>query len=549
MDASTASVVIPSAGDAASLQRCLASLKSQNIEGDIEVVVVLDGVVTARAEGIRQLRSRDDWPWPIRWVEQSRPAGPGAARNRGADEAHGRYLIFLDDDMDAEPGFVLAHLELLAQNPNEAVVGAIITRCSRRSGVHRYPIESFWKKRYERLAHHSEVEFWECFSGNLAMARETFRRIGGFDESLPACEDIDLGIRLLRAGVRLLYGARALATQDFVKSPSEVVAECEAHGTVHARLWRKYPETRNEIRFSIPFAEHWNARWLRKWALNARWRADAIVYLLPKLSPWLPGTRATMWLEWFPRELATARGAQREFADPDRWTALSEGTVVLCYHKFSPAGGPRSEYEIPIDLFARQIDAMLADGWRFVTMRDWLEARKRGEVIRGRSAIVTIDDGADDLLELAAPVLRERKIPAVLYVVRDWIGVPGCLSAAQIKSLAREGWEFGAHSLSHPHLPKVAEHLQREEIFASRVAMAELTGEPPLTFAYPYGDSDATSRRLAQEAGYAAAMGVEFDCAYPDSPQFDLPRFSVDGRWPLWRFKLLLLEGIMLGLP
>jgi peptidoglycan/xylan/chitin deacetylase (PgdA/CDA1 family)/GT2 family glycosyltransferase len=540
MNATTVTVIIPSAGHAASLTRCLDSLRPQKIEGGIEIVVALDGAAATRTEALQHLRARNDWPWPLRWIELDVRRGSAAARNRGAAEAKGRYLSFLDDDMVAEPDFVSAHLELLMQNPNTAIVGAIKTRCIGYSGVYRHSIESSWEQRHDRLMRESNVQFKDCFSGNLAMATEVFRRIGGFDESYATCHDVELGLRLIRAGVRLLYGSRALAVQHFRKSPSEMMRRCEADGSAYARLWRSYPEARRVIASFAISSGRRKTRWLRKWALNTRWRCESLAFILA----WLPAMSLTEALDWFLCDLARARGARREFADEDQWTALSEGTVLLCYHKFSPASGERGMYIIPTDRFERQLEVLKSAGYRFVTLRDCINAWKRDEAPGGRTAIITIDDGRAGLTELAAPILRREGIPALLYVVRDSIGEPGFLNADQIKSLARDGWEIGSHSLSHPHLTTLGEERQREEIAASRPALSDVAGHLPETFAYPYGDCDATSERLAEEAGYAAALGIEKGYVYLHTSPFNLPRFVVSGRWPLWFFKLIVLSGI-----
>jgi peptidoglycan/xylan/chitin deacetylase (PgdA/CDA1 family)/glycosyltransferase involved in cell wall biosynthesis len=547
MNATTVSVIIASAGRAASLTRCLDSLRAQKIEGGIEVVVALDGVGATRADAIQHLRARNDWPWPLRWIDPDVRRGAAAARNRGAGEARGRYFIFLDDDMVAEPDFVAAHLQLLAQNPNTVIVGAIKTRCIGSSGVYRHAIERSWDHRHDRLTRESDAKFQDCFSANLAMATDVFRRVGGFDESLPAAADFELGLRLARAHVQMLYGSCALAVQRFRKRPSEMMRDYEDFGLAHVRLWRSYPEARSTLTFAVSpngrWRTRWLRRWLRKWALNIRWRCESLAFVLA----WLPATHLTEGLHWFLCDLARARGARREFADEDQWTALTEGTLLLCYHKFSPAGGKRSGYAIPTDRFERQIEVLKSAGYRFVTLRDCINAWQRNEVIAGRTAVITIDDGTADLAEIAAPILRRRALRAVLYVVRDRIGASGCLSAAQIKSLAAEGFEIGSHSLSHPWLTRLGEERQRQEIAASRSALSDVTGNLPETFAYPYGDCDATSEHLAQQAGYAAALGVKKGNAYLHSPPFDLPRIVVDGRWPLWLFKLIVLGGFKFG--
>ncbi len=317
MKATLVSVIIPSAGQAPSLQRCLDSLRPQALEGGIEVVVALDGGVAMQAAAIQQLRARSDWPWPLRWVDLDTRCGPAVPRNRAAAEAHGRYFIFLDDDMIADPDFVAAHLELLAQNLGAATVGAIKTRCDGYSGAYGYSIEKFWDARHDRLTREPNMSFRDCFGGNLSMAREVFQRIGGFDESIPACEDLEFGLRLARADVRLLYGPRALSVQLHRKAPSDMMRDCEVRGLAYVRLWRSYPEARRTITFARR-----RTRWLTRLALSTRWRCESLAFILP----WLPATHLTYFFYMFLCEVAEARGARREFADADQWTALTEGS-------------------------------------------------------------------------------------------------------------------------------------------------------------------------------------------------------------------------------
>jgi peptidoglycan/xylan/chitin deacetylase (PgdA/CDA1 family)/GT2 family glycosyltransferase len=538
--------VIPSAGDPASLARSLASLAKQTVDESFQVLVVLDGHAAAGGAAIQRLQARSDWPWAVRWLQLKTRCGPAAARNLGAREARDRYLLFLDDDMVAAPNFISAHLRLLSENPNTAIVGAIRTRCVGYAGVYRYYIESSWDERHQQLTHNPVTNFSECFSGNLAMERAVFQRVGGFDQSIRASHDVELGLRLQRAGVRLLYGSAAEAVQHFNKSPSQTMRDWEARGVTAAVLWRRHPEARGTIRFGGSSLVLQKNRWVRKLMLNTRYRFQSLAFILS----WLPTTRLTERLLQLFRDIARTRGARREFPEDDEWTAVREGTLLLCYHGFSPAGGERSKYVIPVDQFARQIEVLESAGYRFISLSDWIESSRRREVIKGRTVIITVDDGSVDVAEQGAPVLLRKGVPVTLYVIRDWIGKKGFLDAAQIQALVRDGWEVGSHSLSHPRLPRIAEDRQRDEIAISRMALAQVAGKLPETFAYPYGDCDQSSQRIAREAGYAAALGIRAGSAYLHSPLFDLPRFVVDGRWPLWRFEFLVRGGISLpGLP
>lgn len=530
MIATNISIIIPSVGNLPLLRRCFASLASEARSHSFEVVVVLDGI----AGPPRLAEVAIEAGLAVRWIEQSPKRGPGAARNRGVAEAGGETCIFLDEDMEVEPGFIAAYAAVLDGRAEVAVLGAIHTECKGYGGVYRSTIERFWGERHYRLTHEEQPRFDDCFSGNLGLPRELFAKTGGFDESLPRNEDLDFGLRLQRAGATLIYGSRARASQEFRKSPAQSMRDCETTGAAAIRLWQEYPEARRRMHFAVASHGRRNARWLRRRALSSRWHLERLAPLLP----WLPTMPPTELLAWFLQDLAGARGAREELADQAKWIGLSEGTLFLCYHRFSTSRKSDSEFTIPVEQFRRQMLALRKADYRFATASEWAEAWHRGEPLPHRTAVITIDDGTSDIAAVAWPVLRELGIPATLYVVADWIGKDGYLKHRELQELAANGWEIGSHSLSHPWLTKLPEETQRREIIESRNTLGTLS-----TFAYPYGDNDAATIAMAEHAGYTAALGVERGYAYPHTSAWNVPRFVVDGRWPLWLFRLIVISG------
>ncbi|MFI9598027.1 polysaccharide deacetylase family protein [Nonomuraea sp. NPDC052265] len=118
------------------------------------------------------------------------------------------------------------------------------------------------------------------------------------------------------------------------------------------------------------------------------------------------------------------------------------------------------------------------------------------------SVLVTFDDGYRDNLDLAAPLLAEFGVKALLFCVTGKLDAAGRLSAAERAALppreayltwaeAREfaghGHVLSAHTAHHPHLPDLPPEQAAEEIAVSLRAIRERTGRPPRTFAYPYG--------------------------------------------------------------
>lgn len=188
------SVVIPTRDRAAFVGRAVASALAQ--EGvALEVIVVDDGSVDDTAAVLAALADPR-----LRLLAHDRGRGVSAARNTGLAAARGAYLALLDSDDEWLPQKTARQLAFMAAR------GLAISQTQeiwRRGGrrvnpgrVHAKPDGFFFEQALKRcLVSPSTVLFTRGF----------YEEIGGFDESLPACEDYDLWLRaLLRHPVGLL---------------------------------------------------------------------------------------------------------------------------------------------------------------------------------------------------------------------------------------------------------------------------------------------------------------------------------------------------------
>lgn len=92
--------------------------------------------------------------------------------------------------------------------------------------------------------------------------------------------------------------------------------------------------------------------------------------------------------------------------------------------------------------------------------------------------------------------------------------------------------EFGAHTHRHAILAQLDEAAQRREVETSMAMIAELTGKPCSSFAYPNGqpsDYTETSKRILEEHGIDLAVTTVPGRLDPDSPPLELPRYGVGG--------------------
>lgn len=217
------SFIIPVRDDAVRLARCLDSVRA-NLDpalGD-EIIVADNGstddsAAVAAAAGARVL---------------SVPNQPVAiVRNRAAASASHDLLAFVDADHTLAPGWVNAATEVLA-SPDVGAVGA----------AYDAPPDGTWVQRlYDAFRDHSpgQSDAGWLASGNLVVRRTLFLEVGGFDESLETCEDVDLCKRLQRSGRRVLTDSRLASTH---------------HGdprTLNALFWGELWRGRDNLRVSL----------------------------------------------------------------------------------------------------------------------------------------------------------------------------------------------------------------------------------------------------------------------------------------------------------
>jgi glycosyltransferase involved in cell wall biosynthesis len=87
------SIIVPTYQRKAIVTDAVKAISRVVSSGELELLVIVDGSMDGTADGLRQMRC----PFPYRVIEQANQ-GAGAARNRGAAQAAGEILLFLDDD-------------------------------------------------------------------------------------------------------------------------------------------------------------------------------------------------------------------------------------------------------------------------------------------------------------------------------------------------------------------------------------------------------------------------------------------------------------------
>ena len=226
------SVIVTTYNWAAALELCLNSLYAQT-DKDFEIIVADDG---STAEQLALTKScAANSPVPLQYVyHEDQGFRAGTIRNKAVAQSKGDYLIFLDGDCMVYPDFIATHhylaesgffvagnRVLLSQSYTQEVMNqrlplyeksvAYFLQLRLRGKINR--LMPFLKLPLGFLRKVQPDKWQKAMTCNLAMWREDFVRVNGFDELFQGWgyEDSDLVIRLIHSGIKRKEGRFAVA--------------------------------------------------------------------------------------------------------------------------------------------------------------------------------------------------------------------------------------------------------------------------------------------------------------------------------------------------
>ena len=176
-----------------------------------EVLVVDDDSSDGTEEMVNRLMPTMNLS--IRYFRQAK-RGAAAARNVGIRESIGRIILFTDDDIVPAENLVAEHLLCHARHtePQCAVLGHITWSPE----VHPTPFMRWYGRNvvvtFRDLKNACITDFRHFYTGNVSVKRDFLQEHGEFDEDFEGYgwEDLELGYRLTKAGMKLLYDPRAI---------------------------------------------------------------------------------------------------------------------------------------------------------------------------------------------------------------------------------------------------------------------------------------------------------------------------------------------------
>lgn len=222
---------------------------------------------------------------------------------------------------------------------------------------------------------------------------------------------------------------------------------------------------------------------------------------------------------------------------------------ILMYHQVgqpAPKGSPYRGLTVHPNDFKRQMIWLKRFGYTGLSMSalmPYLTGEKTGKVVG-----ITFDDGYQNVLQHAAPLLHQLGFSSTNYIVSNHFsgsnfwdkakGIPpsALMSLEELQQWQQVGQEIGSHTLDHVHLTDVDKDEALRQIAQSKVDLENQLQTEVSAFCYPYGDKNKDIENWVCQSGYTNATTTNRGLALVSDSLLNLPRVTVSRSTNIVRF-------------
>ncbi len=236
------SVIIPTYNRKDILEKCLDGFSQQTLpKENFEILVVDDGSTDGTGELLKETAARMP---NLRYFAQPH-GGPAKARNLAISKATGGILLFTNDDCVPDSKLLESHLKHHGSRHGIAVLGYVEWHPDLEvTPFMRYVLDGTQFNYPEVEKSPANVSFGHFYTSNISIEKSIVVQSGPFDETFPDAvfEDIELGYRITRCGVQIIFAREALTYHYHTLNFRDYLSRKIKLGKSAVIFYRKHPE-------------------------------------------------------------------------------------------------------------------------------------------------------------------------------------------------------------------------------------------------------------------------------------------------------------------
>lgn len=211
------------------------------------------------------------------------------------------------------------------------------------------------------------------------------------------------------------------------------------------------------------------------------------------------------------------------YGNQDLDRQICDDPKVLMYHRIvdNRSLSESDKFCLHVDDFEQQLKVLDLLGYTPITFKDYKLFQERKLRLPKKPIILTFDDGYKDFYRLAYPVMQEKGMKGVVFVLGDrslrynrWdsqaadVSKVSLMTDEEILELHSSGFEIGAHSISHSNLKTLNVEDCYSEVYKSKMILEALLDSPVISFCYPYGLVNDKVKKIVDKTGFHYACSV-----------------------------------------
>ena len=197
------------------------------------------------------------------------------------------------------------------------------------------------------------------------------------------------------------------------------------------------------------------------------------------------------------------------------------------YHRFNESKYPSTN--IQIDVFKKHLQIIENSKFTFYHPKDFEDEFNKPK--KQKKILLTIDDAFQSFYEEAWPLLKEKRIPFILFVSTEPVGKNGYMTWSQIREIENSNFGIiGHHSHTHDYLidKKFGEFVS--DIEKANKIFLDKMGYVPSLFSYPFGEySNEMTEYISKN--FNISFGQHSGVIDINKEKFELPRFPINEKY------------------